>query len=312
MKRIILLSVLQLLYFCFLFVASAQTNKASISKPSADTVFTYHSNGIIESKGLVSNQKKTGVWFFYDEEGNITLKETYVNDVQNGNFSSYYKNGKVFKKGILKNDLVQGLCLEYYESGALQFKNNYIEDELNGLSQEYYENGKLKKITNYIKGQLNGSYVSYYDNGVVETKGNYKSGVQIGIWSSYNEKGKLTSTENYGQFKPVTISSYTGRFTGLNGYISLNVTDDGSWYFDGLRNSLSGYYTKSIDGTNFTLSLYRPMSDRERAYYGESSGFLMFTVSGNSNSREIRLDIESQQASNTMLPNRDSSYWLNK
>jgi hypothetical protein len=153
MKRIILLSVLQLLYFCFLFVASAQTNKASISKPSADTVFTYHSNGIIESKGLVSNQKKTGVWFFYDEEGNITLKETYVNDVQNGNFSSYYKNGKVFKKGILKNDLVQGLCLEYYESGALQFKNNYIEDELNGLSQEYYENGKLKKITNYINEQ---------------------------------------------------------------------------------------------------------------------------------------------------------------
>ncbi len=97
-------------------------------KDIADGEFIeHHPNGILKTKGLLKNGKRTGTWTAYHTNGNMYSENKYKAGILNGKTAAYYPNGNVQYMGLYINNEKDDHWFFYSEDGSFEkdvlFKN---------------------------------------------------------------------------------------------------------------------------------------------------------------------------------------------
>lgn len=80
----------------------------------------YHPNGILKTKGLLKNGKRTGSWTAYHANGNLYSESKYKAGVLNGKTAAYYPNGNVQYMGLYINNEKDDHWFFYSEDGSFE------------------------------------------------------------------------------------------------------------------------------------------------------------------------------------------------
>ena len=87
----------------------------------------YHPNGVLKTKGLLKNGKRTGTWTSYFVSGKVQSESKFDKGKLNGKTATYYPNGNVQYMGLYIGGKKDDLWFFYHEDGALEkdvlFKN---------------------------------------------------------------------------------------------------------------------------------------------------------------------------------------------
>lgn len=137
-----------------------------------DTVFTYHRNGKIESKGIQKNNLPFGWWSYYDSEGRLIEKREiliidenpFLNQIikYNPNGKIDYKNSSFFELKIKDTLILGGNMGEiFYYYDTLGYQKRYIRI----IVDNQYSEDLIKKDT--FVGEKSKNWFGIY---------NYKTG----------------------------------------------------------------------------------------------------------------------------------------
>lgn len=87
----------------------------------------YHPNGILKTKGLLKNGKRTGTWTSYFVSGKVQSESKFEKGKLNGKTATYYPNGNVQYMGLYIGGKKDDIWFFYREDGSFEkdmlFKN---------------------------------------------------------------------------------------------------------------------------------------------------------------------------------------------
>lgn len=136
---------------------SKETNIAQVAFYSVD--------GVLESKGEMQGENRSGKWLFYLNDGTtLVSEEHYNNGILEGEAKTYYRNGKITESLHYKNGKLEGNIKRFSDEGILLDDLNYVNGKLNGSAKYYNTVGKLRAEGNY-ENDLKVDKWHYYDNG---------------------------------------------------------------------------------------------------------------------------------------------------
>lgn len=213
-------------------------------------------NGKTEYKGIIINDKRSGLYEGYWSNGQLREDRYYVGGDLNGPRKFYDPEGNLS-------------MIEYYDMGVVYRIETYHDgkmvqfyDSPNLLEpiKAYYPSGKLAYSINRTGMHNQGKATWYYGNGQIETEGNFVDGLQDGVWSYYYPNGQLSRIMHYELGKLVGENkaySREGQLTQIYSYL------EGEMHGPKLDYSDEGVLT---DSTNFW---YGAM-DGERHFFNEA------------------------------------------
>lgn len=179
---------------------------------------SYHSNGQLLSKGMVSNGYYMGEWKWYYDNGELNTVGSYVDGDRDGKWIWYHKNGKVSLERNYVKGKIEGLETSYYENGVKEYEKNYRNDERHGESTYFDEAGEVQLIRYYQDGlmigysylgadgkpvkmipfdNLEGTMEAYFKNGKKSYHSVYANGYNQGKTIYYHSNGKEADTREY-------------------------------------------------------------------------------------------------------------------
>ncbi|WP_460944882.1 toxin-antitoxin system YwqK family antitoxin [Spirosoma daeguense] len=121
------------------------TNPVEKPKHYKTTLVKWTKAGKVRAKGILTNEKKQGLWNEFTNDGGLATQCEYLNDTLNGKCLGYWKSGKLMIDGFYKNGLKEGDWLIYYENGKVMQKGTYKENRQVGSWAYFYESGSLEK-----------------------------------------------------------------------------------------------------------------------------------------------------------------------
>lgn len=132
----------------------------------------YTPSGALESKGMMRDKDREGIWLFYHPDGkSVMSEENYVDGKLDGDYKTFYPSGAPTEITFYKNGVLHGNYKKYSIKGFLYQDFNYSKGKLNGMAIYY-----SRKTGDLIK------------------KGPFKDDLRVGTWENYVD-GELVSTE---------------------------------------------------------------------------------------------------------------------
>lgn len=96
----------------------------------------HFSNGKVEIKGSIVENKNQGIWKYYYSNGEIESKGSFKDDLVNGRWYWYFPGGTIKEEAEFSNGLKVGDRIIYNPDGniymRIEFKNNHPIDTLFG------------------------------------------------------------------------------------------------------------------------------------------------------------------------------------
>lgn len=173
-------------------LASFNNRYTNPETPDDDYNITYYeSNGNLETKGILINYRKKGLWEYYSEDGRLYRTENYVFGKLDGQQKVFYKNGKVKEITTFSNNKKSGRYTEYYEDGQTKTIGEYENNMKQGPFVTYYENGKSHERGNFKDDKPDGKWTFYHPNGEIGQVKIWKEGLLMEVTNSYDGSGKV-------------------------------------------------------------------------------------------------------------------------
>lgn len=180
-------------------------------------VKSYHTNGIIEAEGFLSDNVQVGNWIFYHDNGKVYTKGQFNNKgISVGIWTEYYLSGQKKYEAIseqgnwfsLRNDKLQilnywteqgellvcngqGTLTVYFDNGNLKHRSTWAHNLKNGVLQEFYGDGKLNIELNFRNGVRDGEAKIFHNNGNLYIHCFYDNGKPAHSYKEWYKKGQL-------------------------------------------------------------------------------------------------------------------------
>lgn len=250
-----------------------------------DTIFTYFSNGQIETASVIKDDERNGLYLVYNIFGDLIQEGTYKNGEMDNEWFDYRSDGTLEYERFFVEGQQHGVQKEFgvnsklelwreYELGEIvshiymDTNENKVDEfnEYNGFVELHSANNKFVELkANYLNGNAEGKFTWYGPTGLVEAEGQYLNDERTGIWKWYDVDGKLVKQSHF------TDGMTDGKV--INYYPSGKKYSEFTYVNDEAQGPFVFYYedgTKMSEGTYF---------DDERhgavIYYGEKGAIRM-------------------------------------
>lgn len=90
----------------------------------------YFTNGKIEMKGKIVNDKNEGEWKYYLPDGTLQTVGIFKNDEPDSVWTWYYQDGKIFEQGVFKNGVRIGEWKTFDQYGKLRVSRKFNNGEI--------------------------------------------------------------------------------------------------------------------------------------------------------------------------------------
>lgn len=167
---------------------------SNISKePYTGYDINYRADSIKVSEGLISADKRSGLWIYYFEDGvTIRKKLTFKENKPEGPYEEYYQDGTLKEQGFSQDNMSKFTLSRFHPSGCIAYTAYYNErGREEGKVYFYYDcasqtkekQGQLEWEYFSNSGKLVGKAIRYYPNGE--------------IWEivEFDDEGHLISSE---------------------------------------------------------------------------------------------------------------------
>jgi len=146
----------------FLFLFSIFGNQEPVSE---EYRYEYYSNGVVKSKGWISDSNKKGYWYFYYPNGRVSKKGHFTNDEKDKYWYFYSQQGQLVKEGHFIKGKAEKWWIIYdiaeKKENRVTRKYQYKNNKKNGYCL-LYRNDKLFKAEKYNNDQKTGEWTDIF------------------------------------------------------------------------------------------------------------------------------------------------------